>query len=325
LQRSKEFSILCFFYLRAKTNGTGLLRAIRLVQRSYPGGIYSRRYSYPAVIEQISIIQYQTSSIQYPIYIHLSTKTSVIMRILGYLLCLFTPLTLWAQSADMMAQRQFQEYNYMPGMLIRQLPPKPPKVVGSHYLDDSWQRGAVYLHNQMKLDDVLLKFDIRHNQLELQFDGANKAIYGDSVLVLAGNRVREFHLHYGNVHRRFVSKQSLPGGTYTSAGFYQVLAEGPLTLALETLLEVSSANYNVALNVGDKNAKLVKRQKPFFITPEGWNPLPKKREEIEAYFTHNPQQIQAYIRQNGLNLKKIPDLQKAVVYYNANSAASPSE
>ncbi|MDO1448544.1 hypothetical protein Q0590_19865 [Rhodocytophaga aerolata] len=230
-----------------------------------------------------------------------------IILLLSFLL-LFSSLTYSQSATNVLTKEQFQDYSFIPGNYMRQLPGKPPELKGSAYTNDQWSNGTIYLNRGQKTEVLPIKYDILNNQLEIQHE--------NKVKVLPGYEVFKFVLQQNAEEILYSNIQNYKGGKALK-GFVKILVPGSIILGSHTTAEISKPNYNVALNVGEKDAKIIKKEKLYLITEGVIREIPAKKSEFMAVFGEKSQQVEQFMNANKYNHKNKQAVQLIITYYNS--------
>lgn len=197
---------------------------------------------------------------------------------------------------------------------LTQVPPKPPDVVGSVYLNEGWKKATLNLRKSTlgvaKLVDIDMKLDLKTNTLELLTDKDIKVLGGSNVESFAWmNDPRSTEVKYINCDKFSFDGTKLHG-------FGRVVAEGnKLSLIEHQYLEFIKADYNVALDVGSKDHKFVKRDKLYFLKDNQL--IPASKRSLQAVMVDKKQQVSRYAKEQKLSLKEERDLATLVKYYDS--------
>jgi hypothetical protein len=219
------------------------------------------------------------------------------------------PLIVWAQGTrqvpDPVVNNQFG--------YLTQVPPKPADVVGSVYLNENWKEATVNLKKATlgieKLAGINMKLDLKTNTLELQTDKDIKVLGGSNVESFAWmNDLQSKEVKYVNCDKFSFDGTKLHG-------FGRVLAEGnKLSLIQHQYLEFIKADYNLALDVGSKDHKYVKREKLYFL--KNGQLIPASKKAMQTVMSDKKQEVSKYAKEQKLNLKEESGLAAVVEYYN---------
>jgi hypothetical protein len=220
------------------------------------------------------------------------------------------PLIAWAQGTrqvpDPVVNNQFG--------YLTQVPPKPANVVGSVYLNDEWKEATVNLKKATlgvsQLTGINIKLDLKTNTIELKTDR--------DVKVLGGSSVESFvwmnDLQAKEV--KFINCDKFSFDDTKLHGFGRVAAEGSkLSLIEHQYLEFVAADYNLALDVGSKDHKYVKRDKLYLLKNNQLIPANKK--SMQTAMSDKKQEVSKYAKDQKLSFKEEHDLAALVEYYNS--------
>jgi hypothetical protein len=138
----------------------------------------------------------------------------------------------------------------------------------------------------------------------------------DKVKVLQAFEITKFVLDQITDEVLFSNVKNYKGGE-PLRGFVKILTAGKFTLASYTSTELSRPNYNVALNVGEKDAKVVKKEKLYLITEGSLQELPGKKYDFMLLFGDKAAEVEKYMNSNRYSHKNKADLLQTVNYYNS--------
>ena len=186
------------------------------------------------------------------------------------------------------------------------IPLPPASLEGDFYLDSEFKEGSFELTVSPKVyDDMVIRYDLRSNLIEINYD--------DGVRGLDGNKVKYFDLKTStNKYKRYVNVNQLKGSgdDMPTNIFLEVILDGAVPLYSYEKITIKKADYNVALNVGNKNDQILK--KPVYLSivdgkaielTKGKNSnvfslLPGKENELKAYAKANkikPKDVEGYV------------------------------
>ncbi|MBD1391888.1 hypothetical protein [Mucilaginibacter glaciei] len=182
-------------------------------------------------------------------------------------------------------------------------------VEGSPYLAKDYNKGTVKVANGNTYKDVLIKY----NQVDdvLYFPGKD-----DEVLSFA-DPVTEFTINYlkgGNSIAGHYRNGYPAIDKNTVKSYYEVLTDGTAQLLKRTSKYiVKNKLYNSATET-----QTVNEENGFYIFAGGKMTLIKKDKKFVLPALGNKQnELEGYLKAEGLNLKNDKDLVKLVVYYNS--------
>ena len=198
------------------------------------------------------------------------------------------------------------------GDILYGIPLPEGKVLGDTYLDTHWRNSHVLLYENDKLiEGFPMRYDIHLDELE--FKGKN------GIKALAGSKVKSFVLAdsitrtpaYFINGKAFRNESGVP-----FTGFFQVLTDGSVPLLKKTYIDIKKADYNVALNVGNPDDKILKKNNFYVLKENRVIELPTSRKKFLNIFDHNST-IEEFIKQNGLSTSNEQDLKIILDHYNS--------
>ena len=191
---------------------------------------------------------------------------------------------------------------------------KAPDLTGSVYLNDDWRDAVLYLKKGAfsadTISNVSVKLDLKTNTFEIFTD--------KNIKILPGAKVAHFTWldpSKGNSESyNNCDEFSFEGSKLN--GFCKVLSDnGNVFLVEHQYIELIEADYNVQLSVGNKDDRIVKRERLYLISDNRMMRYEKKT--LYSLMGEKSDQIKKYIRENGLNISKRDDLKQVVDYYNS--------
>lgn len=208
------------------------------------------------------------------------------------------------------AQAQSQPLMYGNGMPIKEF--DYTNVVGSPYLFDEWHTGSVALNNGKLFDSLLLKYNVKDD--DVYFKNAD-----DSPMAFKDG-VRSFTLIDDNKKSHIFRNGYANAPGITDRSYLEIIAAGKVQFLKKESKSIvdtkeygsgvterrfmQSAKYYLYIDPEDKTGKgkmiLVKKDQKSIL-----NALKDKEEELIDY-----------IQKNALNLKNEEDIVKTINYYN---------
>jgi hypothetical protein len=180
------------------------------------------------------------------------------------------------------------------GEMLFGIPLPEGKVIGDTYFDTKWKIGSVMLYGKDKLiERYPIRYDIYTNELDIKT--------GQQVKVIAGNKIKSFSwidssytepVYFVNAHD-FRNEEGTP-----FSGFFQVLVDGPLPLLCKTDIVVRKADYNVQMNVGSKDDKILKKEKYYYLKDGKALEVPAGKKKMLALFGEHAITIEKYTKDN---------------------------
>jgi hypothetical protein len=109
----------------------------------------------------------------------------------------------------------------------------------------------------------------------------------------------------------FVGTQRYGGTQVGVAGLFEVLVKNDTetTLLKYYFLEVKTASYNAALDMGNNETKYVVKEK-YFLSKNGKlvEVSPSKKKFLESFTGENRTQIESFLKENNVKLKDQEDI-----------------
>ena len=187
------------------------------------------------------------------------------------------------------------------------------KIIGDTYLETQWNAASILLYDKDKLiEGFPVRYDIYLNELEI------KARNG--IKVLKGEKVKSFvwmdSLTNSPVY--FVNaKEFQNADNVTLTGFFQVLTDGSLPLFKKTKVDVKKAHYNVQLNVGSLDDKILKKDELYVGKGHQVIEVPSSKKKLLPLFGDKSEDIEKFIKENALTTSKEYHLTSIFKYYNS--------
>jgi len=210
------------------------------------------------------------------------------------LLCLVVVFNLHAQEIRLHTPPGYN-YLYTPDNI-------PKGSEGSPYLDD-WKLADIQLKNHKTISGVMVRYNVHSDQMLYQENNVAYAIGApDSISeILLSNKVF--------IYREYKKVKK------TKKGFFELIFNGKVSLLNKYEIELIRANYNVALNSGNKNDRLILEQQLYLQQDKQIVPLDKKDVLFEILQDKN-KAVNNYMNKEKLSIKKQQDVIKILTYYN---------
>lgn len=197
--------------------------------------------------------------------------------------------------------------------LLFGIPMAEGKVIGDTYLNTYWKNTNILLYEKGQvIKGIPVRYDIRPDELEVKTR--------DGIKVLKGNKVKSFVWtdSLTKVPVYFVNAKDYKNEDNVSyTGFFQVLSEGALPLFKKTLLDIKKADYNIQLNVGSHDDKILKKAEYYTLKGNYVLELPSGKKKLIASFPDKSEEVEKFIKDNDLNVNKEEHLRLIFEYYNS--------
>jgi hypothetical protein len=99
-------------------------------------------------------------------------------------------------------------------------------------------------------------------------------------------------------------------------GLFEVLTKGKTMLLSHVGLEYVKANYNMAMDVGEKNDTYAQRRTLFVYHETKLVKIEKNKKKLLSLFPGKTKQIEEYAERNNLGFRKESDLVQLIEYIN---------
>jgi hypothetical protein len=131
-------------------------------------------------------------------------------------------------------------------------------VLGDPYVDAHWGKSSILLYDSSTLEGYLTRYDIRLDEIEFNLSGGIRTLKGSKVrtILWIDSASQATRLLLNGKEFTFDEKQK--------KGFYEVLVNGQVKLLRRTTVEVLRPDYNIALDVGSRDFRIIKKQKLYF-------------------------------------------------------------
>jgi hypothetical protein len=150
---------------------------------------------------------------------------------------------------------------------------------------------------------------------ELEIKGKN------GIKVLAGTKVKSFVWmdSFTNVPVYFINGKAFRNEIDVPfTGFLQVLTEGSVPLLKRTYIDIKKADYNIALNVGSRDEKILKKNKFYALMTDKVVALPGSRKKF-IQLLNGDSRLEEFIRDNNLTTSKEEHLKVIFEHYNSSN------
>ena len=174
---------------------------------------------------------------------------------------------------------------------------------------DLWHEGKIIMTDGDTIT-TLVKYD-------LEKDIVQYARTEENVVVLSARKVLWFEIFDQTVkaYRQFFALPYSTGGSYRSPVFFELLAEGKITLLSREALEYRSVPVG---HYGASYSRLVLVYRYFLMNEEGdINPFTGKKHELLDMMGKNADVVEKYIRANRLKVEEKSDFARIIAYYNS--------
>jgi hypothetical protein len=190
--------------------------------------------------------------------------------------------------------------------LRTEIPLANPAVLGSTYLMESWSTADIVVKEGVVVHGINVRIEIEEGIIELQLD--------DKIKYIALKDVKSVKIH-----------SELPLVQSGSLYFYEGL---PLhgvvelnqgtkySLLKQYYIEFLKANYNVALDVGSKNHRKVKKESFFIVDGKNLIQVKGSSKKVVAQLSVDKEKAMSLLKANHLKLSNETDLRRFLTLLN---------
>lgn len=178
------------------------------------------------------------------------------------------------------------------------------------FLNEEWMTGMlISAEGDVSKKEFLVKYDFLNQELnvnisQVAYVAPNSAIGGFILKGLQGTSFED---------RKFVFDK--PKGWKKRKTFFEIIETGAIELRMHYYAEKLKPNYIPALDVGDINEKIVKKNYHYLKDKNGFFKIPTKKKAAIKFFQAYPR-AKTYLKKNKVNFKKTEDLKKLVQFMN---------
>jgi hypothetical protein len=197
-----------------------------------------------------------------------------------------------------------------PGYLLYGIPMSSGDVEGDYYLHDEWKSASIKLfQNDQVYVDVKCKINLLSEQVEIPYP---QGIRGIDI-----NRVESisYNVEYGNI--KFINSSSFLSNEIPQIGLLEVLVSGNVPLLKRTTLIIKKPDYNIQLNVGNKNTRLIQEDIVYTVLEnELINIKRLNKKKLTSLFRDKEYDVSSFIKKERKNLHRMDDIKSIFQYGN---------
>ncbi len=206
--------------------------------------------------------------------------------------------------------------------IIYGVPQESGKVQGDVYLDIEWQKADVWFYPEVvarydpkasdKVSSLPIRIDLGNQYVEFKLPEGVKAIEGASI--------KRIEIQNGGSVRTLENLKQYGVKNTDMEGFAEIISDGKIKVVKHIKLWLKQPTYNVALNVGERDAKLVK-SKEYYVVNQRNNSITLEKFKpskgwLKKTTKSKAKKVEAYMRDQQLDPKKDADLSNILAYYN---------
>ncbi len=178
------------------------------------------------------------------------------------------------------------------------------KFKGDFYIFEEFEMVSIvpYKNDIKGLEKVSANINVQENTIEIDFNGQIKVLDAFEVKSLVRlNNAENYVSHMGIINRSL-------------KGFSKVVYSGKSTIYCHYKTIIMEPNFNAALNVGEKDYRILKELSYYVQLDNKLHEIPKSKKEFTKLLASKPA-TKDFIKKNKINPKKESDLIKAFQYY----------
>ncbi len=197
--------------------------------------------------------------------------------------------------------------------LLYGIPLPSGKVIGDTYLDTRWKNFSILLYDKDKLiEGYPARYDIYLDELEVMGRNGIKVLKGDQVKSFVwADSIMRVPVYFVNA-KDYKNEDNVP-----FTGFFQVLSDGSMPLLKKTSIGIKKADYNVQLNVGSPDDKILKKVKFYTVKEKRVVELPGSRKKFLMLFDEDYEKIEQLVKDNNLSTSNEDHLVTIFQHYNS--------
>jgi hypothetical protein len=182
-------------------------------------------------------------------------------------------------------------------------------IEGSPFLNSDWAEADLVLRHGKEIKKIQANLNVESNELYIKDSTGKVLVIQDLVVTEIAFTNRSISNPEGRIFRNGyppVDKQSVNF-------FYEVLADGRIQL-----LRKLSKNIDVIKNElsGEVRKEFVENNSYYVLSDKGIENFRYQKEFVLDLLKDKQAAVDEYVKANKINFKKIPDVQKLLIYYN---------
>ncbi len=183
-------------------------------------------------------------------------------------------------------------------------------VKGDPYLDTAFRVSSFKFYKTEERIKTPSRYDVLNNELEIKTTG--------DVMILPSNLVEKYSFQGKQRDSVYFVNSAAYKFEEPFDGFLQLLCDGEIQLLKLTRAEIVKPSYNPSLEVGDRDAYIVKKETLYYSFPDRRISKVKGKSEMLGLFGERKELIKSFISSNRLGFKNEEDLIKIFSYYNSS-------
>jgi hypothetical protein len=179
-----------------------------------------------------------------------------------------------------------------------------PDVVGDTYWDKHWGQSSLLMTNRTEaIEGYFTRYDIYKDEFEFNMSNGVKVLQG----ALVKDMIWLDSLT-GATRVLINAREFTEEGTKV-AGFLEVLVEGGNSLYKKIRLEILKPDFNPALNVGSKDARILKKESYYFNQGKELVRI-KNKKSLDPLIKGKSDSVEAFLKKENIRFSDEKDLIK---------------
>ena len=195
-----------------------------------------------------------------------------------------------------------------------------PKLQGSLYYNDDWQKADIVLNSNKEALDYQTRYDLQNFSLEIKVD--------NKIYDLPGSVVRSFSLNIyepgiGSRQVSFINPRTVETWQASDNVFLERIQTGQqYELYKSNYTKIKKPNYNVALDAGSKDPQIVRYSKYYLFDGEAYHEIPTRKKPAIEMLSQFSNQIEKRANAKKYKFKEESDFRDIVEFLNENAGVS---
>jgi hypothetical protein len=184
------------------------------------------------------------------------------------------------------------------------------EYTGSPYENQAFQNGNVYRDGKILASNVALRYNVLRDEFEIK-NSINSSNYDAKVLLQSP----DVYVKIMNQMYIFIPKKN-PDAV---GGYFEVLLEGPSVSLYKKLSKEFIEGKKSINSISSDILPMYREKEDLYFMNEANElvELPNSRNGRINSFAQHKKELKQYIREEKINVSKIGDLKKLLVYYNS--------
>ena len=201
------------------------------------------------------------------------------------------------------AQQNSKQY-FPSGMVFSTKKDVTTSIKGSIFFHEEWENGSFYTFKNEKIENVKLRINLYHHQIQVKIKNKIKATDNKNVKIIeVGNKK-----YYTSYNFKMADN---------NIGIFELLYTENLKLAKLFYIKKTKANYKVQTNAGEKEDSYNLKELIYLIIDNEAYKIPKSSKALANLFGNKSNDMLKFIKSEKIKTKKNDDLIKVLKYYNS--------